>query len=172
MSDFLAWLPPSEITAFVITMRLSLRQITRTFAAVFALLITTAPALAEQYLCVPDKATGFFYNKDAKEWQSITLKTSQFVVISPSKNPKVAYSLTGIGKPKGLPGGFCEKDFNDMGLLFCTTLGGEVKFNRVNGRFVRTYVFAYYTVGLPGPLNETDENTGSLWIEIGKCAAF
>lgn len=115
------------------------------------------------------KATGFFYNKGTKEWQSTALKTSQFV-IAPSKNEKEAYAVTDIGG-KLLPG-YCNKDFNDVGMLFCETFGGELKFNRANGRFLRTFVLAYYTVGVPGLVKETDEESGTPMIEIGKCASF
>lgn len=56
-------------------------------------------------------------------------------------------------------------------MLFCDTFGGNISVNKVNGRFVRVFWMAYYTVGGPG-LNETDEDSGTPMIEIGKCTAF
>jgi hypothetical protein len=143
----------------------------RTFAAFAALtLITvTAPALTEQYLCVPDKATGFAYNKNTKEWDTTEFKTSQFV-IAPVKGGKPAYRVTDIGD-ESLPG-YCDKDYNEAGILFCYVYGGDLRFNKVNGRFLRVFVHGYYTVGIPGPINETDDDSGTPMIEIGKCSAF
>jgi hypothetical protein len=81
-----------------------------------ATLAITMPAVAEQYLCVPDQATGFFYNKPATEWQVAKLKTPQFV-ISPSKTPDTAYDIRDIdGNPS--EGSHCPKDFSS-GMLFC-----------------------------------------------------
>jgi hypothetical protein len=140
------------------------------FAAGLAFLTVVTPAhAADQYLCVPDKAVGFAYNKTTKQWESMHLKTSQFV-IAPSKDGKAAYTVTDIGD-KYLPG-YCDKDFTDVGMLFCDTFGGDLKFNRVSGRFLRVFYLAYYNVGIPGPATETDEDSGTPMIEIGKCASF
>jgi hypothetical protein len=108
----------------------------------FFLLPVIAPVRAvEQYLCVPEMATGFAFNKTTKQWQTAKLSTGQFV-ISPSKDGKAAYGVTDIGdKGEGLPG-YCDKDFNDAGILFCTTFGGELKFNKVNRRFLRVFYYA------------------------------
>jgi hypothetical protein len=135
-----------------------------------ALVLTFAsPALAEQYLCVPDKATGFFYNKNMKEWQTTTLNVSQFV-ISPSTDRKFAYRVKDM-EEKALPG-YCDKDFNEAGILVCETFGGDLRFNKTNGRFLRVFEGAYYTVGIPGPFKESDEDSGTPMIEIGKCTSF
>lgn len=73
-------------------------------AVVLAIRAAIAPALATQYLCIPDKATGFSYNKTTKEWESKALKTSQFV-ISPSKQENTALDIKGIGtNGERLPG--------------------------------------------------------------------
>ena len=139
------------------------------FAVILAGLIAMAPAHAEQYLCTPDRATGFIYDKTRKTWDTAALKTGQFV-IAPADGGKAAYTVTDIGD-KDLPGS-CDKDFNKVGMLFCDVWGGDVKFNKANGRFLRTFVYAYYNVGLPGPAAETDETSGTPMIEIGKCKAF
>jgi hypothetical protein len=142
-------------------------------ASVFAFLITvTAPALAEQYLCVPDKATGFAYNKTTNEWDVTRLKTPQFV-ISPSKTPDTAYDVKDMASEPDLPGGSsCRRDFKED-MLFCDVAwGGTISVNKANGRFVRSFTGAYWNVGIPNLGFMTDENTGTPMIEIGKCTAF
>jgi hypothetical protein len=118
---------------------------------------------------VPDKATGFTYNRDIKQWGYAVFTPPQFV-IQPAKNGHDTYDVKDV-KENSPPGG-CEKDFNDAGTLRCVTPGGELRFNRVNRRFVRVFEDAYYTVGLPGRIKETDEDSGAPMIEIGKCTPF
>jgi hypothetical protein len=139
-------------------------------AAACALLVTR-PASAEQYLCVPDQATGFFYDETAKEWLVTKIKAPQFV-ISPSKRPDTAYDIRDIPSDDTPSGGSsCRKDFNS-GMLFCDVAwGGTVSVNKANGRFVRSFTGAYWNVGIPY-LGVTDENTGTPMISIGKCTAF
>ena len=131
------------------------------------------PALAEQYLCVPDQATGFFYNNTAKEWQVTKLKIPQFV-ISPSKTPDTAYDVRDITSDKiPFDGAVCPKGFNSSGMLFCNVAwGGEINVNKANGRFVRSFTGAYWNVGIPNMGFVTDETTGMPMISIGKCTAF
>jgi hypothetical protein len=133
------------------------------------LLTVTAPALAGQFLCVPDKATGFYYNRSTKEWDYAKLQTNKFM-ISPANDGQNAYTVTKIGA-KDVPGS-CKNDFNNAGVLFCRGWGTEIKFNRGNKRYVRVYWAAYYNVGIPGPFPETDEDSGTPLVEIGKCAPF
>lgn len=123
-------------------------------AMIYLLLLCPRTAFADQFLCVPDKGTGFAYNRTTKEWDYATLKMNQFL-IEPAKNGRYAYTVAEIGK-KEFPGnGWCKNDFNDAGLLFCEFgFGGEIRFNRVNRRYLRVFYYAYYTVGIP-PLKET-----------------
>lgn len=148
-------------------------KLTGSLLAMIYLLLCAHTAFADQFLCVPDKATGFAYNRITKQWDTATLKTNQFL-IAPAKNVGFklgAYAVTDIGEKDNLPG-YCEKDFNEAGMLFCDTFGGEIKFNKSNRRFLRVFYFAYYTVGIPGPDKETDEDSGTPMLEIGKCTSF
>jgi len=135
-------------------------------------LAITRPVSAEQYLCVPEQATGFSYNTTVKKWQITKLKTPQFV-ISPSKTPDTAYDIRDVTSDGTPPGGsFCPKDFNSSGMLFCNVAwGGEISVNKANGRFVRSFTGAYWNVDIPY-LGVTDENTGTPMISIGKCTPF
>jgi hypothetical protein len=135
-----------------------------------ALLLYPRPALSEQYLCVPDKATGFFYNNITKEWDYARFRTDTRYIIAPAKDGENAYAFTKVGEKDRE--GYCKKDFNDSGFLFCNTLGGEVRFNRVNGRYMMVFSYAYYNVGAPGPIQETDEDSGTPMLQIGKSSPF
>jgi len=141
-----------------------------TVATTLSVVLTvTTPALAEQYLCTPDKATGFYYNQTIKEWEITKLKSFQFV-ISPSKQPGIAYEVKDMSSDHQT-GTYCPKGFS-YGMLFCDVAwGGTISVNQTNGRFVRSFTGAYWDVGISN-MGMTDENTGMLMIEIGKCTAF
>ena len=129
------------------------------------------PAYADQYLCTADKATGFAYNKKTKAWDYTQFKTNVQYVISPAKDGNNAFTWTAIGGNESI-GGSCKDDFNVAGILFCNTFGGQIRFNRNNGRYLMDFTLAYYTVGIPGPIKETDEDSGTPMLQIGKCVPF
>jgi hypothetical protein len=133
------------------------------------LLLCSPNAFAEQFLCVPDKATGFYYDKVTNKWDYTKINSNNFI-ISPSNDGQYAYTFTEVGY-KGPTPGWCERDFNNAGMLFCTGFHGDLKFNRVNRRYLRVFSDAYITVGI-APLKETDENSGMPMVEIGKCEPF
>lgn len=135
-----------------------------------AALLFPGSALSEQYLCVPDKATGFYYDKYTETWEYATFRTDKRYVISPARDGENAYRFTKIGEKD--PDGYCKNEFNESGFLFCSTFGGDVKFNRINGRYLSVFTYAYTDVGTPGFLQTTDEDSGTPMIEIGKCSPY
>jgi len=69
-----------------------------------------------------------------------------------------------------LPTYTCLEDFSKQGQIYCRGFG-EFKFNRENGRFLRTYTLGYYndTPGKPDSFFGAEgENTPA--VEIGKCS--
>jgi hypothetical protein len=50
-----------------------------------ALTFIATVASADQYICVPDKATGFTYNKMTKHWDSTNFNTDMKYVVAPAK---------------------------------------------------------------------------------------
>jgi len=123
----------------------------------------------EQYLCVADKSTGFGYNNRSKEWGVRSFVTDKKYLISPTSSPTKRFLITQVGEKT--PTGFCEDGFNDAGFLLCTMIAGEFKFNRNTGRFLLSYLYGYFTVGLEAPPT-TDENSDTPYLEIGKCSPF
>ena len=142
------------------------------FAVACCHLFASAAAAAEQYICVPDKATGFHYDKGAEDWEVTRFKTDSKYVVAAAKDGRNAFTWTKIGSQNSTDVGYCKDDFNNVRMLFCDIFGGQIKFNRTNGRYIFVFYLGYYDVGIPGPISETDESSGTPMIEIGKCSPF
>lgn len=134
-----------------------------------SLLLYPLAALSEQYLCVPDKMTGFSFDARKKEWDYTQFRTNFKYVIAPAKNGRDAFALTKVGEKD--PEGYCNKSFNDGGVLFCQTLLGDFRFNKINGRYFMSSTLGYYAVGA-GMWAATDADSPDLAIQIGKCSPF
>jgi hypothetical protein len=125
---------------------------------------------------MPDKAIGFVYDAPSTKWVSTQFDTTKmkYVIAPANNNPGYAYSWTQEGEKT--PNGFFRDGFNRAGVLVGKTIGGEVRFNKNNGRYLMFHILGYYTVGIPLPEfshnQETDENTGTPMLQIGKCSPF
>lgn len=133
------------------------------------LALLSGSATAEQYLCVPDKATGLVYEAQKKEWRVANFALKHKLVITPAKDGKYAFSAIKIGDKQ--PVHLCKEDFNKLGFLFCNGQEGDLKFNRNNGRYLKAFDQGYYLVG-KGLWAETDQDSGTPYLEIGKCSPF
>jgi hypothetical protein len=126
------------------------------------ILLYPVVALSEQYVCVPDKMTGFSYDAGKKEWDYKHFKTNFKYVIAPGKDGQDAFLLTRVGEND--PEGRCKNGFNDSGFLFCSTYDGDFKFNKINGRYLKSATdFGYYDVG-KNLFAKTDADGGDLAI--------
>lgn len=125
---------------------------------------------ADQYLCIADSSVGFSFNKGTKSWERANFRVGENkYVLSGPKSEGAAYLLTRMGSQ--FAEAQCEKGFNDPGYLFCSGFGGDFKFNRRNGRYLKTYTVGYFNV-VPGVNEVTDENSDTPYLEIGKCSSF
>lgn len=125
----------------------------------------------EKYLCVPDLATGFRYNKSSRGWEQANFKTDHKYIISKSDDKKSTYfKVNKIGEI--YPWWGCAEGFNESGFLFCSGIGGEFKFNKKNGRYILANLIGYFVVLSDSPLFPTDEKSDTPFIEIGKCSPF
>jgi hypothetical protein len=122
---------------------------------------------AEQYLCVPDKITGFDYNSTTKEWDYARFKTNFQYIIAPAKDRQFSYAVTKIGDKE--PNIYCENELNDGGYLFCNLLGISMVFNKINRRYLIISQEGYVSAGVGGM---TDPGIGAPWVQIGKCSPF
>lgn len=124
-------------------------------------LFLTSFAYAEGYICIPDKATGFKFNKADKSWNSTTFNV---------RNDKYVLSNSG-GKWKWKPIGEKDydlskcSDFNEYGYMNCDSLGVQVTFNRKNLRYQSIYSVGYVSAGIAGA-----EGGDTPYIEIGRCS--
>jgi hypothetical protein len=125
---------------------------------------------SEQYLCIPDEMTGFSYNAKTTRWEITKFRVNFKYVISKPADGKNAFVITEVGKTQAP--GYCEKGFNDAGMLFCVGADlGDFKFNRTNGRYLAVFDMGYYLVG-KGIWAETDADSGTPAMQIGKCTPF
>lgn len=122
----------------------------------------------ETFLCVADKATGFFFDKVKKEWVSTNFRTSAKYLVTPSNQPDVSWEVKQVGEKWAHA--TCARDFNSNGNLICEGFGTEFRFNRNSLRYMNVYLIGYWSDGNPksGVGGEEGGNTPS--IEIGKCS--
>ena len=125
---------------------------------------------SEQYLCIPEKMTGFSYNPKTKEWDVTRFRIDFKFIISKPANSEYPFTLTKVGTNEYW--GECEKGFNDKGFLFCSGMDvGDFKFNRINSRYLAVFDMGYYLVG-KGMWAATDADSGTPAMQIGKCTSF
>lgn len=130
-------------------------------------LVPLAPgvAIAEEYFCSPEKATGFYYDEGAKDWKEAKFTTNMYYTISPIKFGKHAYTIKQFGDPD--PVAFCHEGFNGAGLLLCQRRHLNFKFSKKTGKYILFSTGDYVS----GPESPTS-NTQGPWLQIGKCTAF
>ena len=126
-------------------------------------------ARGEQFLCMPEKSIGFVYDRATKAWTTADFGNEEhYIIASPSVTNGYLYTWTVVGQKT--PDALCGKDFTEAGILHCKPLGGDIFFNKNNGRYVRTHWLGYYNVGLPGDFGATDRQVVIRQVQIGKCS--
>jgi len=129
----------------------------------------------EQFLCVSEQAAGFSYDKNSKQWASTKFSSTEKYVISKSTGAKAAFEITEVGDKYS--SGWCKEGFSSEGILYCELLYGVFRFNKTNGRFIRTHLFGYVEVGQAQIFSERgdvviDSNANTPYMQIGKCSPF
>ncbi len=134
----------------------------RNLIATALLLLSSAANAAETtqaYLCIPEYATGFSFNKVAKRWQpsNFDLAGKKYLVKKTAKGWSWAnFAYPDVADECG--------NFNKSGVLVCDAFPEEVWFNRTNGRF-QVFYFVGYVGNLLGEEGGDNPN-----IAIGTCA--
>ena len=106
-----------------------------------SLLFSFSSFAQTSYLCIADKSTGFSFNKTTGEWNPTVFKTTNKYLISKSTSKDMAWDVKNVGE--SVADTFCEKDFNDMGVLRC--LGMKTFYiNRKNGRYIASSPLGYW----------------------------
>jgi hypothetical protein len=131
-------------------------------AAVLAVLGHAAVA-ADAYICVPEKSTGFTFNKANRQWD-----VARFAVEGKKyflKSDKGSWQWLESGDSGRSPVRCGE--FNNYDSLSCTGLY-EIVFNRKSLRFQKIYGDGY--VGNPEAIGTDKEGAATPYLEIGACS--
>ncbi len=140
-------------------------------SATIILALTSQPAIAEQYLCVAEKASGFRFDETTATWVAATFRADEKFLIAPSAMKGGAWEVKKLGS--SVRSYYCEDDFKgdflwcDTDILLVKFRDQAFRFNKGNGRFMRIYPEGYVN---PTPGKPESDNTPS--IEIGKCSGF
>ena len=143
----------------------------------FVLMLNSSAMAAETYLCIPDMATGFAFDKASQKWHPAQFKVSGEKHLLKRVANGATWNEFGSTLP---PIQFQCSDFNEWGSTFCSTPGATITFNEKNLRYQYIYPGSYITHGLPVPPKysgvEKDWITSMLHtpdtpsIEIGTCS--
>ena len=123
-------------------------------ALLFCLMCSLAVAQTS-YLCVADKATGFYLNKSKNSWDATAFDTKDSKYLLYLKESKWEWKNFG----EQFPFGTC-KQINENGDVRCDGFG-TVLFSPKNLRYLLTY--------LPGYVFEHAQKSDTPYMEIGKC---
>lgn len=93
-----------------------------------------APALAESWLCLTEKSSGFRYDASKQEWVTSTFKVEdeRFTIRKPTTGSN-AYEVRKFGPESVLPEAWCKNGFDKATpFLHCSGVMGEFKFSRLS----------------------------------------
>ena len=89
-----------------------------------------------------DKATGFSLDKTSKQWKisNFDVGDSKYL-ISKSQNPKSKYGILRVGEEFEM----CDtvEGFNEYHMAFFSCADGKFRFNKKNGRYLRSAHIGY-----------------------------
>lgn len=162
----------SRVSASAIVRRL-VREFLRSKACKSLLVLALLPAVAsaESYLCIEDHATGFRFNTAQNIWQQSNFNSNRKYLVKPNADQSLKGKWIVLEIGDHAPLAWSERDFTSVGALRCEGSLGEFAMNRKNLRFVRTYIFGYWTDAIPGEQNGTSlEGKDTPLIGIGKCS--
>ncbi len=147
------------------------------------LTIVSNTSLADQYLCIAEESTGFFFNEKSNKWETSKFQTDHLKYVVSQVGPEEVYSFVPrkwsykvVKHGENWPSFLCEEDFNKPGYLSCpnseaSNNQGDFHFNNKNLRFLIANPFGYFNV-LPSINKITDETSATPFMTIGKCSRF
>lgn len=142
---------------------------------IIVLLLSALPALAsaESYLCVMDQATGFRFNAAQQIWQQSNFQAGHKYLVKPNTDREIKGKWIVSEFGERVPFARSEDDFTSTGALRCEGAFGEFAMNRKSLRFVKTYVWGFWTDAVPGEQGETFvEGKNTPHIGIGNCSVL
>jgi hypothetical protein len=131
--------------------------------ALLFMLIAPSWAWADQYICIPEKAVGFYLNENSKEWEIIQFTTKDKYLVSLKTNRVTEFghedvlfescSVVTVGKDSSDEVFLCADDKKL----------GEFKMSESSLRFQRYVSYFDYV---------TETGEGTPLIQQGSCAKF
>ena len=125
-------------------------------------LTATTQEKEERYLCVANKATGFYYYEKTKTWEPINNVMNEKYLIAKATIRKAKFEIIRVGEKS--PICWSERGFTSYSEAFFECYGGEARFDQNSGRFLYAYLIGY-TDGI-------ENNDNNPHIVIGKCSPF
>ena len=125
-------------------------------------LVASFPTFADdqQYLCIADNATGFYWDENTKKWQSTNFN------VEGRKHLVERYSATGeyavFPFGSNSPNSVCGDGFNEDGAIFCSGVE-QFSMNNKTLRYRLIYLLGGYVIG-------DDSGNNDEYMEIGKCS--
>lgn len=153
-------------------MRASLRLRFAMFFAACCGALTPTYAKAESWLCITDRATGFYYDERSRQWKQTNFNVEESkYVLRRSPRSETAWELQKFGEESMVPYAFCKDGFNDVGILRCNGFSaGVVLFNRNNGRFSNFSGGSYHSFDPNSDLELfRKEGSDSPFVALGRC---
>ena len=129
--------------------------------SIATLFFSTAVFSQNSYLCIPDLATGFSYQKNIDKWNISTFDVAKNkYILTKSNTNKWEWKIFG----EKYTNVNCDDAFNEHGYLNCNGFE-QIQFNKKNLRFIKIYRLGYVNKGIVGIEGEDTPN-----MEIGKCS--
>lgn len=118
-------------------------------------------SLADGYVCIADKSTGFKYDKNQRTWTTATFNVSDSKYTLTQSNGQWKWNK--FGEQNIFPSN-CGQ-FNEYGYLRCSPIMSSLSFNKKNLRYMLIYEVGYVSGGIVGTEGGDTPN-----MEIGKCS--
>jgi hypothetical protein len=141
-----------------------------------AIALMSSSALSQdRYLCVPELATGFSFNKQTKRWSQGSFKIEEKFIVRKATSEDATWNAQNapwvvMKLGQKIPTAWCKAGFDGDNLL-CD--GFEVfKFNKSNLRFLSGYIAGYWADDLSGKYEMNAEGANTPMIQIGRCSAL
>lgn len=128
----------------------------KNFLAGIVCILHSTLALSEtNYICLPDRSTGFKFNKYFKSWETTVFNTQHTKMLL--KKTAKGWVWLKVGDKHG-------RNCSEMkyGYLFCSDYFGQIEFNKNSLRYIETYIRGY--------VEGEDNGLNTPAVDIGTCS--
>lgn len=154
-----------------------MKKLIVTILLCMAFSVPAAAIQTDAYICIPEKSTGFRYNKTTKTWEQVRFRITEKYLVRRIKKNHYRYRagqrwvVMNFGEEYGFA--WAEKDINKYGMLFFDGYN-EFRFNTEDLRFLRVGKMGYLHLNKEKEkeveLSTNYEELGTPFMEIGTCS--